>query len=464
MAASLARPPFLPIPDHGAATIGPVTQPIELSVPVARRFLILRQLLAPPRSLPPGEDSVLRVFDRLGSIQFDPLEVAGRNHDLVLLARVAGYRRQMTDALLYERRALFEAYNKGLSLLPIAELPWHRVTWDRAHQRHRGEAFDEHAPLVEELLERIRANGPLSPTDVEPRAAIEWYWRPTNQVRAILEALAEAGILGLARRDGNRRVYDLAERLFPADLLAERPPVRDQFRHRLLSRYRAHGLLGATGSAELWLGTSPRSALGIEDGLPLQTPGRRELHAELVASGELAAVQVEGLRLPRYVVPADLPLVEEAEREVAAEGGTGLSPAPGGSAAGVAFIAPLDPLVWDRDLVRRLFGFDYLWEVYVPAPKRRWGYYVLPVLYGDRLVGRIEPRIDRKASVLRILGLWWETGFEPLASPAFAEAFAAALEAHRGFGGMERIAFPRTHSHRPFVAAIRDRLGQEVRP
>ena len=114
-----------------------------------------------------------------------------------------------------------------------------------------------HAPLVEELLDRVRRDGPLSSTDVEPRAAIEWYWRPTNQVRALLEALAEAGILGLARRDGNRRVYDLAERLFPADLLADRRPERDQRRHRLLSRYRAHGLLGRSGSAELWLGTAP---------------------------------------------------------------------------------------------------------------------------------------------------------------------------------------------------------------
>ena len=99
-------------------------------------------------------------------------------------------------------------------------------------------------------------DGPLSSTDVAPRAAIDWYWRPTNQVRAILEALAEAGILGLARREGNRRVYDLAERLFPAELLAEvRHPERDQRRHKLLSRYRAHGLLGRSGSAELWIGT-----------------------------------------------------------------------------------------------------------------------------------------------------------------------------------------------------------------
>jgi uncharacterized protein YcaQ len=232
-----------------------VPPPRTISPAVARRFLVLRHLLAPPRALPPGEPSVLRVLERLGSLQFDPLEIAGRNHDLVLQARIAGYRREMTDALLYERRLLFEAYNKGLSILPTAELPLYRLTWDRNRDRHAVGAFDEHAPLVEELLDRIRRDGRLSSTDVAPRASIDWYWRPTNQVRAILEALAEAGILGIAGRDGNRRIYDLAERLFPAVLLAQHRTVREQARHRLLSRYRANGLLGAGGPAELWIGT-----------------------------------------------------------------------------------------------------------------------------------------------------------------------------------------------------------------
>jgi hypothetical protein len=437
--------------------------PYRISAAVARRFLVRRQLLAPPRSLPPGEAGVLEVFERLGSIQFDPLEVAGRNHDLVLLARVAGYRRGMTDALLYERRELFEAYNKGLSLLPTAELPWHRVTWDRARVRHQGGAFDEHAPLVEELLNRIRAHGPLSSTDIEPRAAIDWYWRPTNQVRAVLEALAEAGILGLARREGNRRVYDLAERLFPADVLAHRPAVRDQFRHRLLSRYRAHGLLGSAGSAELWYGTSPSSALGVEHGVLLQAPGRRALHAELVDAGDLVAVEVDGLKGLRYIVAEDRVRLELAEREVAGENPAGGLAAPGGSPAAVAFLAPLDPLMWDRDLARRLFGFDYVWEVYVPEAKRRWGYYVLPVLYGDRLVGRIEPRIDRRTGTLRVLGLWWEDGFDPLdavAHPGFVPAMAAAVRAHLEFGGLERVAWPRLARHRSFVRAVREALAE----
>jgi len=436
-----------------------VTEALTISRAVARRFLAIRHFLAPPRSLPAQQASVMTVIERLGSLQFDPLEVAGRNHDLVLLARIDGYQRAWTDALLYETRELFEAYNKGLSILPATELPYHRISWDRSRVRHDGAAFDEHAPLVEELLERIRTNGPLAAGDVGPRAAIDWYWRPTNQVRAILEALAEAGILGLARRDGNRRIYDLAERLFPKELLAERRPPRDQFRHKLLSRYRGHGLLGVSGSAELWMGTSPgiRTTLGLEGGVSFGAVGRGELLSELVEAGDLLPVEIDGIRGRRFIVKDEQKMLTTAQGEV--ERGAD----PGGADPGVAFLAPLDPLVWDRDFLRRCYDFDYVWEVYVPAAKRRWGYYVLPILFGDRLVGRIEPRIDRAGNALRIIGLWWEEGFDPLADERFVPGLAAAIEAHRRFGGVRRVSLPRTARVRPIAAELRERLALSAR-
>ena len=124
---------------------------LTIAPEVARRFLAIRHFLAPPRSLPAEPASVMTVVDRIGSLQFDPLEVAGRNHDVVLLARIAGYRREWTDALLYQERALFEAYNKGLSLVPTAELPWYRVAWDRSRLRHEGDAFVTHAELVDDV-------------------------------------------------------------------------------------------------------------------------------------------------------------------------------------------------------------------------------------------------------------------------------------------------------------------------
>jgi hypothetical protein len=415
-----------------------------VSADVARRYLVLRHFLAPPRSLPAEPASVMRVFDRLGSLQFDPLDVAGRNHDLALLARIGGYRREWTDDLLYRERVLYETYNKGLSLVPTAELPWYRITWDVRRERYEHTHFTEHAELVDELMERIRRDGPLASGQIPARATIDWFWRPTNQVRAMLEALALAGVLGLARRDGNRRVYDLVERLFPADLLEPRPDRDEQRRHRLLSRYRAHGLLGSGATGEIWLGMMAKA----QEWAPRRS--------ELIEAGLILPVQVEGLRRVRYIPATDQEFLDAAEREVS----SGASP--GGAPPHVTFLAPLDPLVWDRTLLRELFGYDYVWEVYVPEARRRWGYYVLPLLYGDRFVGRIEPRLDRKAGVLRVIGLWWEKGFDPAAVPGLAGALAAALEAHRAFGDVAKVELPRSRRHGAWLREVRDALP--VRP
>lgn len=406
----------------------PDAQPI--SGAVARRYLALHHELAPPRTVEGGPDGVLAVIRRLGSVQFDPLGVAGRNHDVVLHARVAGYRPAWTDELLYERRALFEAYNKSLCILPIEELPWYRIAWDRAMARHEGEAFVAHADLARHILERISAEGPLSSLDFEREPMVDWYWGPTNRVRAILEALWEAGRLGLSRRAGNRRLYDLPERLFPASLLdAARPTEDEQMRHKLLSRFRAHGLLGDGGQAELWIGIWEATADGGRAGRALRT----RLRQDLVASGALVPVSVEGVRGPRYV-PADAQAdLEQALVEVAA------GQPPGGVDAAVTFLAPLDPLCWDRDLLRQLYDFDYVWEVYVPEARRRWGYYVLPLLFGDQLVGRIEPRLDRRAGTATILGLWWEAGFDPRRVPGFAPAMRRALNDYMAFAEVDTL-------------------------
>ena len=251
------------------------------------------------------------------------------------------------------------------------------MTWDQNLEAHGAAAFHEHAALVDELLERIRRDGPLSATDVEPRAAIDWYWRPTNQVRAILEALAEAGILGLARRDGNRRIYDLAERLFPAELLDIRPPEREQRRHKLLSRYRAHGLLGRSGSAELWYGIAPVKRVDEAKG----GPARAELLSELVEAGRLVPVAVDGVRGERYVLADEVDLLAKPPEAVE---------------PGVALLAPLDPLVWDRDFLRALYDFDYVWEVYVPAAKRTLGV-LRPADPLRRSAGRPDRAADRSS-------------------------------------------------------------------
>jgi uncharacterized protein len=389
---------------------------VKVTAEAARRFLVARHALAPARSLEGGPDAVLAVFRRLGSIQFDPLAVAGRTHDLVLHARVAEYDPAWCD-LLYERRQIFEAYNKGLSLVSIGELPWFRVTSSRNASR----TLAENADVAARVLERIRTQGPLSSLDFESERGptTDWFGVPTNTVRAVLEAYAVTGVLGLARRDGNRRYYDVVERLLPADVLAREIPLREQLRHKLLSRYRAHGLLGVGGGGDIFGGIGPAKP---DPRLP-GYPGRTALREELVATGELVPVEVEDVRGKRFVLRADVDLLERP-------------PEPPPS---VAFLPPFDALVWDRGLLGSLFEFEYVWELFLPPAKRRWGWYVLPILFGDRLVGRIEPRIDRAGGLVQVVGLWWEDGFAPGRTEGFVDAMRDALRAYLRFASATRI-------------------------
>jgi uncharacterized protein YcaQ len=165
--------------------------------------------------------------------------------------------------------------------------------------------------------------------------------------------------------------------------------------------------------------------------------------ARLVADGELLPIEVEGLKRVQYIIAGEEPIL-------AATAALGSLPPPA-----VTFLAPLDPIVWDRRLLRTLWSFDYLWEVYVPEAKRKWGYYVLPIMFGDRFVGRIEPRIDRKAKTLNILGIWFESGFAPLEEPGFVAALRDALEAYREFVGATKVTWPRTRPGGDVAAALR---------
>jgi hypothetical protein len=383
---------------------------VKISSEAARRFLVARQFLSPARSLE-GLDGVLQVFTRLGSIQFDPIAAAGRSHDLVLHARVAGYEPAWCD-LLYERGEIFEATNKALSLVLTSEFPWFRLTPGRKGTRFHAQILAENAAVAERVLARIRAEGPLSALDFEPEhgAPTDWFGMPENVVRAVFEAYTVTGVLGLARRDGNRRYYDLLERLLPPDVLAHQVPVREQLRHKLLSRYRAHGLLGvAAGSGTFDRIASAESTPGH--------PGRTELREELVELGALVPVDVEGVRGKRFVLATELALLQ----------------APPEPAHSVAFLAPFDSLLWDTSLLKSLFGFEYVWEAFFPPAKRRWGWYVLPIVFGDRFVGRIEPRIDRERARVEVLGAWWEDGFEPRRAGGFVDAMRDALDAYLRF-------------------------------
>jgi uncharacterized protein YcaQ len=392
---------------------------LRIPAEAARRFLVARQLIAPARSLKGGPRAVLEVFRKLGSIQFDPLAVAGRNHDLVLHARVADYDPAWCDQL-YERREIFEAYNKGMSLVLVSEFPWFRGILSQNAPR----VLAQNAEVAERVLERIRADGPLSALDFErkPGKTTDWFGMATNTVRAVLEAYAVTGVLGLARRDGNRRYYDLLERLLPADVLAREVPLKEQLLHKLLSRYRAHGLLGVGGAGDVFGGLGAAKPDPRWPG----SPGRNAMREELVERGELVPVEVEGLRGKRLVLKEEVELLE----------------APPEPPPSVAFIPPFDPLVWDRRLLGGLFDFEYVWELFHPPAKRRWGWYVLPIAFRDRFVGRIEPRIDRDGARVQVLDIWWEDGFAPGRVEGFVDAMREALRAYLRFAGASRLEWP----------------------
>jgi uncharacterized protein YcaQ len=404
---------------------------VDVSAQAARRFLVARQLLAPARSLEGGPKAVLKFLGRFGSIQYDPIAVAGRSHDLVLHARIAGYEPAWSDSL-YEQRELFEAVNKGLSLILARDFPWFRRPWSRRAQ----DFLAENADVAERVLERVRAEGPLSVGDFERErgAATDWFGAPANVVRLVLEAYTTTGVLGLARREGNRRYYDVVERLLPREVLEREIPVKEQLLHMMLSRYRAHGLLGATGGGDIFGGLGPAKP----DPEYPELPGRTPLRAELIESGEIVPVDVEGVRGKRFVVRDEVESLADP-------------PEPRPS---VAFLSPFDPLVWDRPLLASLFGFDYVWDLFFPPEKRRFGWYVLPMLFGDRFVGRIEPRIDRDEGTVHVIGLWWEDGFAPQRADGVVDALRDALRAYLAFAGATRLEWA------PHLAKEKRRVGK----
>jgi uncharacterized protein len=412
---------------------------VKVTAEAARRFLVARQRLAPARSLHGGPDAVLDVFRRFGAVQYDPIDVAGRAHDLMLHARVADYEPTWVDGL-YAQRKIFEAPNKGLSFVLTEEYPWFRAPWTLRVPA----VIEEHVEMGERVLERIRADGPLSSSDFERQrgTTTDWFGMPTNTIRALLEAYVLTGVLGLARREGKRRYYDLLERLLPSEVLAQDVPLHEQVRHKLHSRYRAHGLLGVGGGGDIFGGLGPAKA---ERGWP----GRTALREELVERGEIVPVEVEGLRGKRFVLREETGALEEP-------------PAPPPS---VAFLSPFDPLLWDRGLLASLFGFDYVWDLFHPPAKRRFGWYVLPILFRDRFVGRIEPRIDRPAGQVEVVGCWWEDGFAPKRADGFVDAMDEALRAYLRFARAERIEWaPQLAVERRTFATATRRTGSSSSP
>ena len=360
----------------------------------ARQFILLKQgLLGRHRFA--GKDGAYQYVRQAGCIQYDPVDVCGRNAELTLQSRVKGFTKRMLDDLLYRDRLLVDYADKELSIWPSEDWPYFASYRERSMAL--GKTFSGIPELEEEAIRHIRANGPVSSDSLPLEGTVFWHssmhwsghWhKESPAARSVLEQLYTDGVLLIHHKSGTRKFYDLAEKYLPADLLAAPDPCPDESARldwRVLRRIGAVGLLWNRRS-DAWLGIS----MAAEE--------RDAAFARLEKAGRITPVRVEGLRFPLYVLNTDLPLLESVRSGQA------------DCKARLEFLAPLDPMLWDRKLIEALFGFQYSWEIYTPASKRKYGYYVLPVLYGDRLVGRIEPKTDRKANSLTVQNIWFEPG------------------------------------------------------
>ena len=358
-----------------------------------------------------GIDGARAVMDRLGTIQFDPLNVAGRNPDLVLQARVRGYRPDYLRKLLYEERHLVDGFDKEMCVYTARDFPGFAPVramrsadgrrWMEG--RGQGEAFD----MLDDILEIIKERGPSSLSDIPIGESRDFGWGPRRPSGAAIEDLFAAGRLCVADKAGTQRRFDLTERVLPADCLA--PVARDR---QAFEDWYVKRRLGCVGL--LW---DKRG--GAWQGYVVGDDSARKAALKRLSDrGEIIPCRVEGQRAKFYALPQVVRAADGANRRPACR-----------------FLAPLDNLMWDRDMIQALFGFRYRWEVYTPVVKREYGYYVLPVLYGSRFVARFEPEPVGKAGCVRVKAWWWEDGVR--VSATLLAAVEAALNLFARFLGVE---------------------------
>ncbi|MDD3243209.1 MAG: crosslink repair DNA glycosylase YcaQ family protein [Eubacteriales bacterium] len=388
---------------------------IALTRAQARHFLVCYQGLGAPPAV--GEKAVLRFFGRVGCIQYDPLNVVGRNADLVLQARIRDDSPALLRALLYEKRCLVDGWDKMMAIYPTEDFP----AMARVRQKnepdlrrvltHRNSAEAlEHLPEVREALAQ---RGPLQGGQLSlGHAAEKGGWGHNRFSSVALDYLFHTGEAGIAEKRGTQKLYDLNSRLLPG--IWDAPdPFADE--HAFVRWYVARRV----GSVGLLWGKKGGGWLGQyldEDSL------RQSVLEELYRDNELMHVQVEGIPRVFYMRRQDADFL-----------GCSASPRQ------ARFLAPLDNLLWDRDMVRQLFDFDYSWEVYVPQAKRKYGYYVLPVLVGNELVARFEPEPFRGEEALRVKNWWWQAELRPTAG--MRAAIAREFDRFCRYLGAQRVEF-----------------------
>ena len=393
----------------------------ELTREQARRFILARQgLLGDYRFS--GKDGAYAYVRQAGCIQYDPVDVCGKNAELTLQARVKGFRKTMLSELLYRDRLLVDYADKELSIWPTEDWPYFSPYRERS--RTLGESFEGLAALEAQALAYIRENGPVSSDTLPIEGEIFWHssmhWsgnrhRKSQAARSVLEQLYTDGTLLIHHKNGSRKFYDLTRRyLDPALLNAENPWPDESslLRWRMLRRIGAVGLLWNKNSPA-FLGVNPDAGT------------RRRVFAQLEAAGEVLPVRVEGFK-PVFCFLAK----DEALMQSVLEGTLDAKPR-------MEFLAPLDPMLWDKALIAALWDFQYSWEIYTPPEKRKYGYYTLPVLWGERFIGRIETAADRKTGTLSVKHIWYEPGVRQ--TKKLQAAMERTLRRFAGFNDCSKV-------------------------
>lgn len=367
---------------------------IELTKNQARRFILCKQgLLGKYRFI--GKQGAYEYIRQAGCIQYDPVDVCGKNAELTLQSRVKGFRKTMLEELLYRERLLVDYADKELSIWPAEDWPY--FSSYRQRSRKHGERFEGLAELEKQALSYIEENGPVCSDTLPLHGEIFWHssmhwsgnWHTKSKAaRSVLEQLYTDGTLVIHHKNGSRKYYDLAKRHLDSSLLDEECPLKDE-KERLCWRVKRR--IGAIGL--LWDKNSP-AFLGI----PMNAEKRRQTLNDLAVNGVIVPVHIEGIRQLFYYLAEDDPLMQDV-----LAGRIDQKPR-------LEFLAPLDPLFWDKDLIASLWDFRYSWEIYTPADKRKYGYYTLPVLWGEKFIGRMEAVADYKNSVLRVRNIWFEPG------------------------------------------------------
>ena len=394
---------------------------INMTLEQARRFILSKQgLLGKYRFV--GKPGAYQYVRQAGCIQYDPVDVCGKNAELTLQSRVRGFTREMLADLLYKDRLLVDYTDKELSIWPREDWPYFSGLRDKS--KTHGAGFPGIPELEEQAVAYIRENGPVSSDTLPIQGKVFWHssmhwsgnWHGTSPAaRSVLEQLYTDGILLIHHKSGSRKFYDLADRYFSRDLLEARNPCTDEMS---FLQWRIRRRIGAVGL--LWNRRSD-AFLGIE----MTADQRNAAFEKLEADGAIQRAAVEGIRSPMYFLTEDLHLAEAVLSDDIDQ------------SRRLEFLAPLDPMLWDRKLIEAIWDYHYSWEIYTPAEKRKFGYYVMPMVYGENMVGRIEAAADRKSETLTINNIWYEAGVSQ--TKRLNAAVDAAVRRLAKFNGCRRI-------------------------